>query len=90
MIRRVSKYGQLAPECAEVYYLYGEALLENAIHQNRILGMEAQKNVSDLEEAQNSVLGGKVIQIADEVDSGENEEGSDFLMFRGRTGRFCP
>lgn len=37
---RTDKYGDASPECVDVYFAYGKALLENAIAQNSVLGKE--------------------------------------------------
>ena len=38
--RRTKKYGDASPECVDLYFAYGKALLENAIAQNSVLGKE--------------------------------------------------
>lgn len=71
----MNTFGQLAPECAEVYFLYGEALLECGINQNRILGGEAAKSAVDLEEAQSGGgKMGKMIHFEGEPDLYEEEQ----------------
>jgi len=37
---RAEKFGDASPECVDVYFAYGKALLENAIVQNSVLGKE--------------------------------------------------
>ncbi|EPQ56785.1 hypothetical protein GLOTRDRAFT_28946, partial [Gloeophyllum trabeum ATCC 11539] len=37
---QTTKYGDHAPECADLYFSYGRALLENAISQSSVLGKE--------------------------------------------------
>lgn len=40
MLFRTNKHGDASPECVDVYFAYGKALLENAIAQNSVLGKE--------------------------------------------------
>lgn len=48
---RTKKYGEDAPETADLYFSYGKALLENAISQASVLGKDQQpKNGEDAEE----------------------------------------
>lgn len=39
-IRRTAKYGDAAPESADLLFMYGKALLENAIAQSGVVGKE--------------------------------------------------
>lgn len=39
---RTKQYGDASPECADLYFAYGKALLENAIAQNSVLGKEKE------------------------------------------------
>jgi hypothetical protein len=51
---QVAEVGQYAPECASTFFLYGRALLGNAILKNTVLGEKAEnatKMGEDLEEA---------------------------------------
>ena len=45
MIRvcRTEKYGEDAPETADLYFSYGKALLENAISQASVLGKQGEE-----------------------------------------------
>jgi HAT1-interacting factor 1 len=45
-LNRTEKYGDSAPETADVYFSYGKALLENAISQASVLGKEQQEEVT--------------------------------------------
>ena len=38
--KRLEKYGENSPESADLLFLYGKALLENAIAQNAVLGKD--------------------------------------------------
>ncbi len=38
--QRTAKYGDNAPEAADLYFSYGKALLENAIAQTSVLGKD--------------------------------------------------
>ncbi len=40
LIFRTQKYGDEAPETADLYFSYGRALLENAITQSGVLGKD--------------------------------------------------
>lgn len=40
LITGQKKYGDGSPECVDLYFAYGKALLENAIAQNSVLGKE--------------------------------------------------
>lgn len=41
-VLRTKKYGEDAPEMADLYFSYGRALLENAISVASVLGKEAE------------------------------------------------
>lgn len=41
--KQVEATGQYAPECADLFFLYGRALLGNAILKNSVLGEKAEK-----------------------------------------------
>jgi len=56
------EFGDLADECAEAYYYYGLALLENARHEGDVLG--------------DAVEGGEKTEDDDEEDESEEEEKS--------------
>ncbi|KAJ7210466.1 hypothetical protein GGX14DRAFT_363408 [Mycena pura] len=43
------KYGDNAPEIADVYFAYGKALLENAISQSSVLGKEQPEDTAEEE-----------------------------------------
>ena len=47
---RTEKYGEDAPETADLYFSYGKALLENAISQASVLGKEQPENGVEVEE----------------------------------------
>ncbi len=48
MVCRTGKYGDNAPEAADLYFSYGKALLENAISQSAVLGKEqAEEELGD-------------------------------------------
>jgi hypothetical protein len=40
--KQVQEVGQMAPECAATFFLYGRALLGNAILKNSVLGEKAE------------------------------------------------
>ena len=42
------KYGEDAPESADLYFAYGKALLENAISQASVLGKEQQEDEGEV------------------------------------------
>ena len=56
-LNRVQKYGDGAPEAADLYFSYGKALLENAISQSGVLGKEQAEETLLKEEAESCVLG---------------------------------
>jgi HAT1-interacting factor 1 len=74
------KYGQTAPECAEVLYLYGKALLANAVAKNALSGEGLVKAV-EKHEGESSSKGKEKMEEDDdegtplaEVDLGEETD----------------
>jgi hypothetical protein len=50
----VAQYGELAPECADAFILYGKALLNNAISKSGVLGGTVAKKETAVEAASGS------------------------------------
>jgi hypothetical protein len=52
ILGRDNQFGELAPECADAYYMYGKALLQYAIQQNTVLGNKAAEDITAVEETE--------------------------------------
>lgn len=72
----VNQYGEFAPECAPIYYYYGQALLQKAIKQNDVFGEKMEENVQ-LRESTNTKVPNKSMDRfnfrGDEEETGEEE-----------------
>ncbi|KAI9287403.1 hypothetical protein BC943DRAFT_319709 [Umbelopsis sp. AD052] len=47
-----NQFGELAPQCADAYFMYGKALLQNAIQQNSVLGNAAAEDSAAAEDTE--------------------------------------
>ncbi|KAI8580587.1 hypothetical protein K450DRAFT_236358 [Umbelopsis ramanniana AG] len=47
-----NQFGELAPQCADAYFMYGKALLQNAIQQNSVLGNAAAEDSAAVEDTE--------------------------------------
>ncbi|KAG8871395.1 hypothetical protein FRB97_008726 [Tulasnella sp. 331] len=82
------KHGESAPENADLLFLYGKALLENAISQAGVMGKEeaenALKGVKDAEDApstSNANGKGPVIEFSGDGDDQDDEEDEAVDLF---------
>ncbi|GJJ11114.1 hypothetical protein Clacol_005345 [Clathrus columnatus] len=64
------KYGEASPECVDLYFAYGKALLENAIAQSSVLGKE-ETNAA-LADEENKASGSGRIHFSED-DAAEND-----------------
>lgn len=60
---RTKQYGDASPECVDLYFAYGKALLENAIAQNSVLGKE-ESGLVDEEEEENKGTVSLLVAVA--------------------------
>ncbi len=51
-MNRANKYGQTAPECADALFMYGKALLANAIQKNSLNGEATNKKLEEKQVAE--------------------------------------
>lgn len=59
LLRSTAKYGEQAPESADLLFEYGKALLENAIAASAVLSKEDGGNPDDMDEGVHVVECGK-------------------------------
>lgn len=52
---RTEKHGEGSLECANLYFLYGKALLENAVSQSAVLGKDDPDAAQNEDEADNGM-----------------------------------
>ncbi|KAH8555351.1 hypothetical protein BGW37DRAFT_476804 [Umbelopsis sp. PMI_123] len=69
------QFGELAPQCADAYFLYGKALLQHAIQQNSVLGNAATEDTTaaDDTETQNATMSNPRFHFEGEPDLREVE-----------------
>ncbi|ORX54743.1 hypothetical protein BCR36DRAFT_581635 [Piromyces finnis] len=79
----VNQYGEFSPNCAQVYYLYGQTLLQKAIRQSDVFGEKMGENVQ-VQEKSNDIIPKKSMNRfsfqGDEEDEEENEEQEEDLF----------
>jgi len=79
----VNQYGELAPQCAPVYYYYGQTLLQKAIRQSDVFGEKMGENVQ-IQEASEEIAPKKSMNRfsfqGDEEDGDENGEQEEDLF----------
>ncbi|KIJ55652.1 hypothetical protein M422DRAFT_151223 [Sphaerobolus stellatus SS14] len=76
---KTKKYGDASPECVDLYFAYGKALLENAIAQNSVLGKEETSGAVEDDKEDNKASGsgkssGRIHFGEDEAANAENGE----------------
>ncbi|KAF8586365.1 hypothetical protein K439DRAFT_1387288 [Ramaria rubella] len=71
------KYGDASPECVDLYFAYGKALLENAIAQSSVLGKEETTAALDADEVVDKASGSGPSASGTRIHFGEDttEEG---------------
>ncbi|KAJ2960736.1 hypothetical protein NQZ79_g3963 [Umbelopsis isabellina] len=50
------QFGELSPQCADTYFMYGKSLLQYAIQQNSVLGNKAAEESTAIEETESRKL----------------------------------
>ncbi|TFK51898.1 hypothetical protein OE88DRAFT_1484347 [Heliocybe sulcata] len=70
---QTTKFGDHAPECADLYFDYGRALLENAVSQSGVLGKE-QTEAAVNEPAAGSSKNGPLLSFSGDAED-EDEDG---------------
>ena len=85
---RVAKFGEGAPEAADLYFAYGKALLENAISQTAVLGKDQAEETllkeegEDKGEVQSTSQSTLLLIFFLSTVSGDSKP---FISFSGRT-----
>ena len=51
-VSRDKQFGELAPQSADAYFMYGKALLQYAIKQSSVLGNKAAEESTAIEESE--------------------------------------
>ncbi|KIJ59228.1 hypothetical protein HYDPIDRAFT_101020 [Hydnomerulius pinastri MD-312] len=69
---QTKKYGEDAPETADLYFSYGKALLENAISQASVLGKEPEPGAVEEEKSATSNGKGPILSFSGDGDEGED------------------
>ncbi|KZT25224.1 hypothetical protein NEOLEDRAFT_373994 [Neolentinus lepideus HHB14362 ss-1] len=77
---QTTKFGDHAPECADLYFDYGRSLLENAISQSGVLGKEQTENAVNEPDAGSSKNGPLLSFSGDAEDEDENATGEERTM----------
>jgi len=79
----VNQYGELSPECAQVYYYYGQTLLQKAIRQSDVFGEKMGENVQIQENSEGIAPKKSMNRFSfqgDEEDNDENAEQDEDLF----------
>ncbi|KAI0046489.1 hypothetical protein FA95DRAFT_1542504 [Auriscalpium vulgare] len=74
------KYGDDAPEMADMYLSYGKALLENAIAQSSVLGKEQAEDGLAKDEQDDHAKSGKILSFSGDAEEEDDVSGEDVAV----------